>query len=98
MSQLKFFLSKIDLGAKTFHKFRPSPPNIEALSTKYKKELDEEIKRIQDDADEFRMELELIFEKQIQKERKTTKKVNERLKNNNNQNLNSIIIKSITKI
>lgn len=75
--KFKHLLFIIDLGAKTFHKFKPTTPNTEALSRKYKKELDEEIKRIEDEADEFRINLEIIFEKQIQKERITTKKVNE---------------------
>ena len=64
-----------ELGHRTFEKFKPSGPNMEAINNEYKLKLDEEIERIENEADEFREQLEVIFKKQVEKERKSTKKV-----------------------
>lgn len=64
----------LELGHRTFEKFKPSGPNMEAINNEYKLKLDEEIERIENEADEFREQLEVIFKKQVEKERKSTKK------------------------
>ncbi len=66
----------IELGAKTFNKFRASTPtNSDETPKKYQKLLQEEIERIETEADEFRFQMEMIFQKQLTKERSLAKKV-----------------------